>query len=33
MRLWFKRVPWFAKAAKPAAQTDLYRPHNSLTPK
>ena len=30
MRLWFKRVPWFAKAAKPAAQTDLYRPHQSL---
>ncbi len=30
-RLWLKRVPWFAKAARPEAQRDLYRPHSSLT--
>ena len=30
LRLWFKRVPWFAKAARPADQRDLYRPHSSL---
>ncbi|HEX7630529.1 MAG TPA: DUF1365 family protein, partial [Lacunisphaera sp.] len=30
-RLWFKRVPWFRKAARPADQRDLYRPHASLT--
>ncbi len=29
-RLWLKRVPWFAKAARPADQRDLYRPHASL---
>ncbi len=28
--LWLKRVPWFAKAARPADQRDLYRPHSSL---
>lgn len=28
--LWIKRVPWFAKAARPADQRDLYRPHPSL---
>ncbi len=25
-----KRVPWFAKAARPADQRDLYRPHGSI---
>ena len=29
LRLWLKRVPWFAKAARPADQRDLYRPHLS----
>lgn len=29
-RLWLKRVPWFAKSARPADQRDLYRPHASL---
>ena len=33
MRLWFKRVPWFSKAARSSHQTDLYRPHQSLTKK
>jgi DUF1365 family protein len=28
--LWFKRVPWFAKAARAGAQRELYRPHASL---
>jgi len=31
LRLWWKKVPWFAKAARPADQRDLYRPHRSLT--
>lgn len=31
LRLWLKRVPWFAKAARPADQRGLYRPHRSLT--
>lgn len=29
-RLWCKRVPWFAKAARRADQRDLFRPHASL---
>lgn len=29
-RLWFKRVPFFAKAAAPSSQRDLYRPHLSI---
>lgn len=33
MRLWFKRVPCFSKAARGNHQTDLYRPHQSLTKK
>jgi DUF1365 family protein len=33
LRLWIKRVPWFAKAARPTRQTDLYRPHKSLADK
>lgn len=32
LRLYLKKVPWFAKAARPDAQRDLYRPHASLTP-
>ena len=31
LRLWWKRAPWFAKAARPADQRGLYRPHASLT--
>ncbi len=30
LRLWTKRVPWFAKAARAADQRDLRRPHPSL---
>ncbi len=30
LRLWAKRVPWFAKAARPADQRDLHHPHASL---
>lgn len=30
LRLWLKRVPWFAKAARAADQRDLHRPHASL---
>jgi hypothetical protein len=30
LRLWLKRVPWFAKSARAADQRDLYRPHASL---
>ena len=29
-RLWLKRVPWFAKAARPGDQRGLYRPHQPL---
>jgi len=32
LRLYLKNVPWFAKAARPDAQRDLYRPHASITP-
>ena len=32
LRLFIKRVPWFAKAARPEAQRDLYRPHHSIAP-
>jgi DUF1365 family protein len=32
LRLWGKRLPWFAKAARAEAQRDLYRPHSSLVP-
>lgn len=31
LRLWLKQVPWFPKAARPADQRDLYRPHFSLS--
>lgn len=32
LRLWCKRVPWFAKSARAAEQRALYRPHHSLQP-
>lgn len=32
LRLYLKRLPWFAKAARSDAQRDLYRPHASLNP-
>ena len=28
--LWFRRLPWFAKAARATDQRDLYRPHPSI---
>ncbi len=30
LKLYLKNVPWFAKAARPDAQRDLYRPHISI---
>ena len=30
LRLWLKRVPWFAKAARAGDQRELYRPHGSI---
>lgn len=30
LRLWLKRIRWFAKANRAADQRDLYRPHSSL---
>jgi DUF1365 family protein len=30
VKLYLKNVPWFAKAARPEAQRDLYRPHISI---
>ncbi|HVS51988.1 MAG TPA: DUF1365 domain-containing protein [Opitutaceae bacterium] len=30
--LWWKRVPWFAKAARAADQLGVHRPHRSLQP-
>jgi DUF1365 family protein len=32
LRLWAKRVPWFAKSARAADQRDLHHPHASLAP-
>lgn len=32
LRLWLKKLPWFAKAARGADQRGLYRPHSSLAP-
>lgn len=29
--LWFKKIPWFAKASRASDQRDLYRPHASLS--
>lgn len=31
LKLWLKRVPWFAKGARAGDQRDLFRPHGSLT--
>jgi len=31
LRLYLKKIPWFSKAARPADQRDLRRPHASLT--
>ncbi len=31
LRLWLKRVPWFAKAANPELQRDVLRPHASIS--
>jgi DUF1365 family protein len=31
--LWIKKVPYFAKDAKPESQLDVLRPHSSLNPK
>ena len=31
LRLWIKRVPWFAKKNRADAQSNLYRPHESLS--
>ena len=30
LKLYLKNVPWFAKAARPGAQRDLYRPHITI---
>lgn len=30
LRLYLKKIPWFAKADRPEAQRDLYRPHISI---
>lgn len=30
-KLWFKKVPYFAKTHKPDSQRDVLRPHHSLT--
>ncbi len=30
LRLWLKRLPWFAKSARAEDQRGLYRPHHSL---
>ena len=32
-RLWLRRLPWFAKSARPGDQRDLYRPHTSIAPR
>jgi len=31
LRLWLKRIPWFAKTAHPERQRDVLRPHHSLS--
>lgn len=33
LRLYLKKIPWFAKAARAEDQRDLYRPHASLSPR
>jgi hypothetical protein len=30
LRLWLKRVPWFAKSARAVDQRNLLRPHRSI---
>jgi len=30
LKLYLKKIPWYAKAARPEAQRDLYRPHVSI---
>lgn len=30
LKLWLKKMPWFAKASRPEAQRDIYRPHASI---
>lgn len=30
LRLYLKKIPWFAKASRPDAQRDLYHPHISI---
>ncbi len=32
LRLYWKKLPWYAKAARPKDQRDLYRPHTSISP-
>jgi len=32
LRLWLKRIPWFAKSARAADQRNLFRPHRSIAP-
>jgi len=31
LKLWFRNVPYFTKATRPESQTDVLRPHSSLT--
>ena len=31
LRLWLKRIPWFAKKNRAESQSNLYRPHESIT--
>ncbi len=31
LRLYWKKIPWFAKSGRPADQRDLYRPHASIS--
>jgi DUF1365 family protein len=33
LRLWLKRLPWYAKAARPGLQRDVFKPHVSLSGK
>jgi DUF1365 family protein len=32
LRLWLKRIPWFAKSARASDQRGLFRPHRSIAP-
>lgn len=31
LRLWWKRLPWYAKADRPEQQRGVYRPHRTLS--